>query len=226
MKLNALVPMKDHSQRVPGKNVRAFCGAPLFCRIIEALKESKAVDGIYVDTDSDKIKGLVHKHCGDVIIIDRPRSLRGDLVAMNAIIGHDIGLIKGEHILQTHSTNPMMAAETIGKAVSIYFDKIKEGYDSLFGVEAYQARFYDSGSRPLNHDPKELLRTQDLDPIYKENSSIYIFSRKSFTDNGGNRIGRKPYLFGMDKTESMDIDTEEEFNMAEKMYMAVRQRAK
>ncbi|MCP4157733.1 MAG: acylneuraminate cytidylyltransferase family protein, partial [bacterium] len=71
---------------------------------------------------------------------------------------------------------------------------------------------------PVNHNPAQLLRTQDLDPLYEENSNFYIFSRKSFFENNKNRIGKKPFLYEMKKTESVDIDRKEDFVMAEMLY--------
>jgi len=219
-KVNALVPMKDHSERVPGKNIRPFCGMPLFCRIIGTLARSRHIEKIYVNTDSEKIKQLMREFDKNVVIIDRPEPLKGDFVSMNALIEYDMGLIKGGHFLQTHSTNPLLTTDTVDNAIRAYFDKRGEGHDSLFGVDRHQARFYDSNFKPVNHNIGELLRTQDLPPMYKDNSCLYIFSRSSFEDNGRNRIGRNPFLFEIGKVESIDIDTEEEFIMAEKMCMA------
>ena len=63
----------------------------------------------------------------------------------------------------------------------------------------------------------ELIRTQDLDPIYEENSNFYIFSRESFIKSNQNRIGLKPYLFPTDKIESIDIDDLNDFKIAESL---------
>jgi N-acylneuraminate cytidylyltransferase len=78
---------------------------------------------------------------------------------------------------------------------------------------------YSHDKHPLNHDPHErLVRTQDLESIYSENSCIYIFSRESFLASGNHRIGQKPYFFEMSVIESVDVDYENEFFLAEKIY--------
>ncbi|MDD4910441.1 MAG: acylneuraminate cytidylyltransferase family protein [Candidatus Omnitrophica bacterium] len=217
VKIKVLVPMRGHSERVPNKNIRDFCGRPLFHRIFDALLKVNCVEAIVVDTDSGKIKQLIKSGYPSVLLIDRPVRLSGDHVSMNKIIGHDISLLEGEHFLQTHSTNPLLMPATIEDAVKTYFASLKDGYDSLFSVTEHRARFYDDDFHPLNHDPRRLIRTQDLSPVYEENSNFYIFSRSSF-ENKGRRIGLKPYLYKMNRIEAIDIDEEEDFRMAESIF--------
>lgn len=213
-KIAALVPMKGHSERVPNKNLRLFCGKPLYHRIILSLQKSHYVKDIVVNTDSPEIAENIRENFDRVKIIDRPEEIRGDFVSMNTIISHDLSQLAGEHFLQTHSTNPLLNSETIDKAIESYFHNLGV-YDSLFTVTRHNARFYWKDGSPVNHDPQELLRTQDLPPILEENSNLYIFSRESFEQSGNRRIGLKPYLFEISKFEAMDIDEEDDFMLAE-----------
>ncbi len=80
-----------------------------------------------------------------------------------------------------------------------------------------QVRIWDQLARAVNHNPDILLRTQDLPPIYEENSSLYLFTRNSF-ERAGNRIGERPLMFDMDRLEAVDIDEEIDFRMAEFLY--------
>ena len=75
-------------------------------------------------------------------------------------------------------------------------------------------RLYKDDFSALNHDPKNLVRTQDLKPLYEENSNFYIFSKESFMKTKA-RIGGKPFLYEMNHLESKDIDTEEDFFLTE-----------
>lgn len=211
----ALLPMKGHSERISNKNIRSFAETPLFFKILQALEKSKSVKSIYIDTDSKEIANLAQVNF-DVNIIWRPDSLLGDYVSMNRIIEYDIARIDYEHFIQTHATNPLLRAETIDKAVEIYFRDISR-HDSLFSVTRLQARLYDKDLKPINHDPKELIRTQDLPPVYEENSNFYIFSREGFSKSG-QRIGMKPGIYELDKLEALDIDEESDFILAEKIY--------
>lgn len=213
-KFMALVPMKAHSERVKEKNIRDMCGKPLFYYIIETLQKCNNVDKIIVDTDSDIIKEKLITDFRDVIVLDRPQDLRDGNTPMNSIIAHDLKHIKGDYFLQTHSTNPLLLPQTIDKAIDIFLSMSEQ--DSLFSVNRIQKRCYDSKGKPINHDLSVMLRTQDLTPIYEENSCIFLFTRESF-ELENNRIGRTPYLFEISNEESMDIDEELDFELVKCM---------
>lgn len=218
----ALVPMKAHSERVPNKNMRSFCGRPLYHHVMETLLSSRYVKEIYINTDSQMIGEDAKKHFDRVHIIERPESIRGDLIPMNDIIAYDLSQIKGEHFLQTHSTNPFLTAATIDRAIECYFENL-ERYDSLFTVTRHQTRLYWQDGCPVNHNPKELLRTQDLPPVFEENSNMYFFSKFSFQDSGNRRIGLRPQMFEMDSLEAIDIDEERDFRLAEILYKGLKE---
>lgn len=218
MKLTALLPMKGTSERVPNKNMRNFNGKPLYHAIMKSLLASKYIDKVAINTDSELIAEDAKENFGDkVVIIDRPKEIQGGDVSMNVIINYDLNQLDGEHFIQTHSTNPLVKTETIDKAIKQYFDKL-DTYDSLFGVTKVQTRFYDKNAKPINHNPEELLRTQDLEPLYEENSNFYIFSKKSFYSANKRRIGLKPQIFEVNKLEAVDIDEPEDFILAELLY--------
>ncbi len=219
MILKALLPMKGNSERVKNKNMRDFDGAPLYHAIMRSLLASKYVDKVVINTDSELIAKDAKEAFGEkVIIIDRPEEIQGDFVSMNNIISHDLTKLDGEHFMQTHSTNPLLRAETIDKAIEKYFDGLTK-FDSVFGVTKVQTRFYDKDANPINHNPEELLRTQDLEPLYEENSNLYIFSKESFKNSGEKRIGVKPQIFEVNKLEAVDIDEPEDFKLAELLHI-------
>ena len=219
MRLKALLPMKGNSERVKNKNMKDFDGTPLYHVIIKSLLASKYIENVVINTDSDIISKNAKKVFGDkVIIINRPKSIQGDFVSMNDIINYDLQQLEGEHFLQTHSTNPLLRTETIDNAIEKYFDSLEE-YDSIFGVTKVQTRFYDKNAQPVNHNPKELLRTQDLEPLFEENSNFYIFSKESFENSNKKRIGVKPQIFEVNKLEAVDIDEPEDFKLAELLHM-------
>ena len=220
-KIVALVPMKGHSARIPGKNLKIFKGRPLYHKIILALKGASHIDKIYINTDSPDIAQDVKKHFPQVNIIIRPKDICGDDVSMNKIIAYDLSLVEGEYFLQTHSTNPLLKSSTIDRAVKEYFSgtSLFLQEESLFSVTAHQGRFF-SIQGPINHDPDKLIKTQDLPPIYEENSCIYLFSRNSFNHNGQRRVSKNPVYFPISKIEGIDIDEPEDFIMAEQLYRA------
>jgi len=127
-------------------------------------------------------------------------------------------MVEYKHFLQTHCTNPLLSSKTIKDAIELYFDKLNDDYDSLFSVNRIQCRCYDINGEPINHEFGQLKRTQDLEPILEENSNLFIFSRDSFFNSNERRIGLKPYLYETNKYESIDIDEENDFVVAEKLY--------
>jgi len=217
-KIKALLPMKGNSERVKNKNMRNFAGFPLYHAVMKSLLASKYIEYVVINTDSAIIAKDAKVNFGNkVIIIDRPKEIQGDFVSMNDIIAYDLTQLDGEHFLQTHSTNPLLKTKTIDQAIEKYFERL-ENFDSVFGVTKVQTRFYDKNANAINHNPNELLRTQDLEPMYEENSNFYIFSKEAFKNAGNKRIGLKPQIFEVNKLEAIDIDEPEDFTLAELLY--------
>ena len=208
-KLVAFVPMRNHSQRVPGKNYRLLAGKPLFHHIVETLLAVPEIAEILVDTDSEPVMEGLRQHFPRVTVLSRPEHLRADDVPMNDILIHDTSQVQANFYLQTHSTNPLLKPQTVSRAIqSLVTDYPK--YDSLFSVTRLQTRLYDQHGHAINHDPAVLIQTQDLPPVYEENSCLYIFTRETLIKRH-HRIGEKPLMFEIDTEESWDIDEELDF---------------
>jgi CMP-N-acetylneuraminic acid synthetase len=213
MKLIALVPMRHHSQRVPGKNYRPLAGKPLYQYIIETLLAVPEISQIVVDTDSEPVLSGLRERFPQVQIIIRPDYLRADDIPMNEILIHDSQRFPSDFYLQTHSTNPLLQAATISRAIQQFIASYPK-FDSLFSVTRRQARFYDKDGNAINHNPRELIQTQDLPPLYEENSCLYIFTREKLIAKR-HRIGDQPLMFEIPRLEAVDIDEEADFQLAE-----------
>jgi CMP-N-acetylneuraminic acid synthetase len=211
MKLAALVPMRHHSQRVPGKNYRPLAGKPLFHHIIETLLAVPEIDMVMVDTDSEPVMDGVRRFFPNVKLIQRPEHLRADDVPMNEILLHDTAQVDAEFYLQTHSTNPLLKAETISRGIQAFFASYP-AKDSLFSVTRLQSRLYDQFGKAINHNPLELIQTQDLPPVYEENSCMYIFTRSNLAAKR-HRISDHPLMFEIDAAEAWDIDEELDYEI-------------
>ncbi len=212
-KIAALVPMRHHSQRVPGKNYRVLAGKPLYHHIIEKLLVCPAINTVIVDTDSPTILAGVEKDFPSVVRLNRPEHLRAPETAMNEVLLHATAQVDADFFLQTHSTNPLLRAETISRAVDEFINLYPE-YDSLFSVTRKQIRLWNQLTQPINHNPSILLQTQDLPPVFEENSCLYIFSRKILAERR-NRLGYRPFMFEIPASEAWDIDEELDFTIAD-----------
>jgi CMP-N-acetylneuraminic acid synthetase len=211
--VTALVPMRHYSERVPGKNYRPMAGRPLYAHILETLLACHSVSQIVVDTDSPVLRQGIAERFPSVQLIDRPEALRGGEVPVNAILEHDLGLVPSRFYLQTHSTNPLLQAATIERALQSFLASFPQK-DSLFSVTRWHKRLWDARGLPVNHDPAVLLRTQDLPPLFEENSCLYLFEHDRFLASH-NRLGASPLLFEIDAAEAIDIDDEQDFRLVE-----------
>lgn len=213
----ALVPMRHDSERVPSKNYRSFAGQPLYHYIIRSLLACPLIEEVVIDTDSPVIMEDAVHHFENVRLIKRPEHLRAGTISMNDVLLYDVTQVEADYYLQTHSTNPLLRSETITRAAKLFLDNYPM-YDSLFSVTKVQTRLWDGLARAINHNPAILLRTQDLPPVFEENSCLYIFTR-NIQETQHNRIGERPLMFEIDRIEAWDINEELDFRVAEFLYM-------
>jgi CMP-N-acetylneuraminic acid synthetase len=213
--------MKAHSARVSGKNFRSFAGKPLFRWILDTLLSVDEIDQVVINTDA---RGILAEHglsdSDRVLIRDRKPEICGDFVSMNLVLGDDVANVPADVYLMTHTTNPLLSAATVRDALKAFREARQTGKaDSLFSVNKFQTRFYRADASPVNHDPKNLIRTQDLEPWFEENSNLYLFTKDSFAKTGA-RIGESPMLFETPRSESADIDDQEGWDLAETLAKA------
>jgi CMP-N-acetylneuraminic acid synthetase len=208
----ALVPMRADSERVPRKNVRPLAGRPLYHYILETLSRVPEIAETYVDTDSEAIREEAPRRFERVHVLSRPAHLCAGDTPMNEILLHDVEHVRADYYLQTHSTNPLLRPETISRAIAALLSS--PAHDSLFGVTRLTTRLWTADGSALNHDPNVLLRTQDLPPVFEENSNLYLFQKDTLVARK-NRIGHRPLLFPIDREEAWDIDEQLDFDVAE-----------
>jgi CMP-N-acetylneuraminic acid synthetase len=209
----ALIPMRHHSVRVPGKNYRALAGKPLYQHILDTLLACQEISQVVIDTDSPTINDELRQQYPEVLVLKRPEYLCADTIPMNEVLLYDTSQVSADLYLQTHSTNPLLRSQTISAAIQALLVNYPS-YDSLFSVTRIQKRLWDGLVRPINHNPAILLRTQDLPPVYEENSCMYLFKRQTL-EVRRNRLGERPYMYEMDPAEAWDIDEEMDFLIAD-----------
>ena len=223
--LTALLPMKAHSARVKSKNFRDIAGKPLFRWILDTLLSVEEIDRVVINTDARDIlaeNGLRDGDAGGrVVIRDRAPEICGDFVSMNLVLADDIRNVESDYYLMTHTTNPLLSRETIRELLQKYHSDAQNGEaDSLFTVNEMRTRFYTADGVPINHDPDNLIRTQDLSPYMEENSLAYLFTSESFAATNA-RIGESPILYPTPALESVDIDEKSDWIMAESLLLRI-----
>ena len=210
------VPIKKNSNRVPNKNFRDFGGVPLYEHTLTRLKDFE----VYVDTDCKKIMDDIasNENLKHVTPYKRSISLIGDDVSVCSIIT-DFILRNSidDNICQVHVTSPFIEAKTLRKAGQLLDD-----YDSVVSCDVIQERLWvyeENMMQALNHNPNNLLPTQSLQKIYRENSLFYMFHPDDFL-KCGRRVGNKPYFYETIFPESLDIDYEDDWNTCMQVYKA------
>lgn len=215
----AIVPMRHDSERVKGKNYRPLGGRPLYQHIVSTLQACPRISEVVIDTDSDVIATDARDAFAGIRVIMRPEEIRGGDVDMNIVLRNDVAQVAADVYVQTHSTNPLLRADTVTRAIDTYLGARGE-HDTLFTVTALQSRLYTAEGQAINHDPLVLLRTQDLPPVFEENSCLYVFTAETLRQTG-KRIGDRPLLFPIDREESWDIDEEIDWKVVETLYAAM-----
>lgn len=214
MKTIAIIPARGHSKRLPNKNTKLLAGIPLLVHSINYAKEHDFIDTIYVSTDSKDIKNIALEH--GAFVIDRPRELSGDLEPTVTALKHVLESIDDaiENVILLQSTNPLRPKLLLTEAFQRYKSNT---YDSLFTVSRNHQKFgtIEKGIfKPFNYSIGQ--RSQDLEPLYFENGLLYItkathiLNNQIITENAFPLIVDHPFV-------SIDIDTQEDFDLAEFM---------
>ncbi len=215
MIFSAIVPIKLESERLPNKNFKELLNKPLFHYVLDTLSTVDAIAEIIIDTDCPELLTPYLKNkTSKFKVLPRPSELKGNLVVMNALLMNTLPSVQQQHVIQTHVTNPLLKSATIEKAMAMYAKNLAT-HDSLISVNVCKKRFYDQEANPVNHQLSSMQSTQNLAPLYEENSNLFIFSKQSFYANHNHRIGLRPFLFEMHPLESVDIDELHEFKLAE-----------
>lgn len=208
MRTAIIIPIKTNNRRLPGKNTKLLKGKPLYEYLFSTVSELRDVDSIYVDSSDDAILNVARRW--KFKTIKRPEQYNEDHVAGDDLIKRVIGDLDYEIIGQLFVTSPFVKSRTITSLINTLKDDI--ALDSVFGAIAHYNRFWFKNN-PINHDTKKLLRTQDLEPVWEE-SDVYFFKKDAFA-RYGTRVCGNTKMVEMSKIESVDIDTEEDFQYAE-----------
>jgi len=215
----AIVPMRKGSQRVLNKNLRLLDGRHLFEYLLDVLQDVTEVSRIIIDTDIEKVHAFYRN---SPKIITRGRNPRfKDNCDVNLVISDILREVSADVFIQLHVTSPLLRPETISEAIRTFFNYGQE-IDCLFGVTRLKKRFWTGKVHPINHKVGDVPTTQDVTPVFEENSALYIFWSESFRKSG-HRLGRRQAFFEVPPEEAWDIDEEYELGIVEYL---LRQRKK
>lgn len=215
MRTVVFVPIKLNSQRTPGKNIRRFDdGTPLITLFLKTLVQVQGIDEIYVFCSDDSIKEYL---IPGVKYFKRPKYLDTQDATPQDIIREFFNNIEADIYAVCHCTSPFVSVEHFQECI----DATKsEKYDSSFTAEKIQHLMWKKDNTPLNFDPTNVPRTQDLPIYYNEVSAAYVFKREVFKKYN-RRVGITPYITAVSGIECIDIDYPEDFEIANAIYMTI-----
>jgi CMP-N-acetylneuraminic acid synthetase len=207
MKITAVVPIKLNNERLPGKNLKMLGDKPLIHYILHTITSIPQIEAVYVYCSNEEVCGFLPE---GVQFLKRPQFLDSQSTHFNQIFDCFISEVKSDIYVLAHVTAPFLRPETVIECI----EQVKAGnHDAAFTVTKMQEFLWTEG-RPFNFDPCDLPRTQDLSPIYKETTGLYVFTKQSYVENHS-RTGRYPYMKEVSFKEAIDIDNPEDFKLAE-----------
>lgn len=205
-KVVSFIPIKLNNQRLPGKNLMDLDGRPLCDYIFKTINQVDTIAEKYVYCSDEQIKEYIPE---GLSFLKRDPYLDGFQVKGLEIIDYFIRDVDADIYVLTHVTQPFTKPESIKNAL----DKVLyEGYDSAFSCTCIQDYCWYKG-KPFNYDMKDIVTTQNLEPIYMETGAFFIFRKEVFTKLH-QRIGENPYMAVIDQFEAVDIDTADDFELA------------
>ncbi len=209
MKIVAIMPIKLKNERCPGKNIRLLGSKPLLQYELDSLKQTKMCDSINVYCSNEEIISYLPN---GINFIKRPEKLDLPTSNFTQIFDEFMTNIDADIYVYAHATAPFVTVQTMKKCI----ESVAYGdYDSAFCAVKLQDYLWQDGI-PLNFDASNIPRTQDLKPIYQETSGVYVFTKNVFLKYR-RRIGINPYIAELNFKEAIDIDTPEDFELAEVM---------
>lgn len=221
-KIAFFLPTRKGSERVKNKNTRSFAGIEggLVENKIRQLLSTKHVDEIILSTNDEVCMEVAQKFALDsrLRIVARPDNLCLSSTNLQDLICYVPTITDADHILWGHVTTPLAGANEYDKGIELYLSKLHEGYDSLVGVTELKNFLLNREGKLINNTTNiPWPRTQDLEPLYEINHTMFLAKREVYIKQK-NRIGVNPMLHVMDEIHSFDIDWEDDFTIAEVMY--------
>jgi len=214
MKTVAFVPIKLNNERFPGKNIKPFTnGQPLIRYILDTLLQVENVDERYVYCSSEEIIPYLPE---GIRFLKRDAYYDLSTTPFNQVLASFAQLVEADVYVLAHATAPFMSAASITLGV----EKVTGGeYDCALAVNRLQEFVWKDG-RPFNYEVENIPRTQDLPLMYTETCGLYVYTREVILGKN-RRIGDRPYLIEVSKIEACDINTRDDFVVADAIFQAM-----
>lgn len=217
-KMIAMIPARMGSKRIPKKNVRYMLDKPLIQYPIDLAKACGKFDSIWVNTESEELGHACEKM--GVFFHKRPAELANDQATNRDFTYEFLKKHECDYVVMINPTSPALRQETLDQFVSFLEE---HDYDTVMSVESLQAEAFYQGEQ-VNFTGEDKIPSQLLEPVEIVIWALTAWKRDTFIqlqENGqcpifGGKMGR----FVIPKDESADLDTEEDWRIAEAALLA------
>ena len=196
-----------NNERLPGKNTKMLGGKPLIQYQLENLLQLEGIDSVNVFCSNEALKPYLPQ---GVNFVKRPAELDLPTANFSQIFDAFAKQFDADIYVFDHATAPFVSVETIKECINAV---LGGEYDSAFCATKIQDFLWQDG-KPLNFDATNVPRSQDIKPIYRETSGVYVFTREVW-HTLHRRIGNHPYVKEVSFKEAVDINNPEDFQLAE-----------
>lgn len=213
----AFIPVRCGSKSIPFKNIKEFCGKPLVYWNLAALQNSTNVDKIFVATDCDEIKSVVNSfEFSKVEVYNRELQNANDTASTEAVMLEFIDkqdFKDSDLFFLVQATSPLTQTQDFDEALETLK---KRNADSLLTCVWTKRFYWNEDGTPHNYDYKNRPRRQDFDGMLMENGAFYINTIANIKRDK-NRLSGKIAIYEMAEFTAVEIDEEDDWNIAEKL---------
>ena len=217
-KLVAVIPARGGSKRLPRKNLYRIAGHPLLAHTILQASASEMIEAVYVSTDDDETAEVAERYGAKVI--ERPAKLSGDQASSESALLHALDAIDHETgtqwpaVMLLQCTSPVRDADDIDNAARMFWDDQADSLLSACPTKHFIWKNAGETATPVNYDFANRPRSQDLEPQFQENGSIYV-TRSSLLRDHNCRLGGKITIYPMGFWSRFEIDDEDDIRLIE-----------
>lgn len=229
MKRIATITARGGSRRIPRKNIKDFCGKPIIAYSIEAALKSKLFDEVMVSTDDAEIAEIAQKY-GAKVPFMRSAETANDYAILKDVLNEVLSEYKKngksfDEICCILPTAPLVDSNDIIKSHEILE---KDHCISVIPVVKYSYTIFrslkiENGKLVMNWPENYSKRSQDLPDAYHDAGLFYWYDKRYFEEKVAG-FGENAHPFILDEEKVQDIDTLDDWKMAETKYKLIKQK--
>lgn len=229
MKTAAIITARGGSKRIPRKNIKEFCGKPILAYSIEAAIASGVFDTVMVSTDDEEIAGIARQYGAEVPFFRSEKTANDHATTSDVLIEVlEEYERRGEHfetVCCIYPTAPFITPERLRSAMELLAETKADSVLPVvrFGFPPQRGVVMEDGYLKFKWPQYRSARSQDLEPFYHDVGQFYCLSTAGFERQQA-LIMEKTVPLVLPEAEIQDIDTEEDWELAELKYRILKEK--